>query len=440
MIEPKYSEIQLKALGLITYLPASLSLVGSISIVYSILSSHYYRRQQRARSKTYDRIMLGLSCMEATCALGLLVFGSWAVPQEASALSYGASGTTATCEAAGVFTHILFGTMMYTAMLALYFCLRVRFQLKEEFIARRIEPFLHAVPILMVVVFCVVGLTGGYFNPLPTVAGNCWFRDYPPNCSSDPNVDCIRGENFKPIARVAATGVILFAFLIIVICMALILAQVMVLEYRLRKYAHQGAAHNSTRQWKRTREVGLQALQYIGFFFLCGIWAVILQLLPAPTFPIVFCMKLMTPLQGMFNAIIFWNRKKTENLSRSSRRTSSSKRSSIRTSILRKLQAELQVQTGQSLEEASNNSNGIVRDTEMGGPETDENDCSFHCEEEVNQEDKTNRDSVQLQMQVDSHSVGSSIKDQNDGRRDPEKGDAANNDENDCCFQCEEEE
>ncbi|CAB9524266.1 expressed unknown protein [Seminavis robusta] len=385
-IEPIYTESQLKALALVIYIPTTLSLIGSSSIIYSVLSSF----QKRSRSKTYDRIMLGLSCMEAVCALGLLVFGSWAVPKEASSMAYGARGTTATCAVAGVFAHILFGTMMYTAMLALYFCLRVRFQLTEDFIAHRIEPFLHLFPVMMVVVFSVIGLAGGYFNPLDRVSGLCWFKDYPPDCTTDPDVDCIRGENHTGIARIAASGAIFLAFLIIIICMALLLFQIMALEHRLRRYAH-GA--NSTTQWKRSQEVGKQALQYIGFFFLCGVWPVVGQIVIPPAeleynninFPIALMTKLMTPMQGLFNAIIFWNRRWSEaKRFTSSGRTAAS--SAAKTTVVRK-QVDEQDPT-QALEdtiatgdpERTGTDDPESRHEEAWDPKNDEAD-SFHDEE-----------------------------------------------------------
>jgi len=249
-----YSQTQLLVLAILPYVTAPLSLLGSITIVYVILST---RRQ--TEMGPYNRLMLGLCTMDILNALGLIIFGSWAVPKT-SDLAYGASGNATTCTVSGFFPQFAVGNIMYTACLTIYYMLSIRLEKKDDWIARRVEPIFHVVSILWTLGTGIAGAALKFFNPLDVLSGWCWFADYPENCSSLDDVPCLRGENYKSMSRIVATGTGLLCFIVILGNMVTIVLKVRATEKRMLRYSH-----GTNMSMKLTMEAGKQALSYIGF-------------------------------------------------------------------------------------------------------------------------------------------------------------------------------
>ena len=119
-----------------------------------------------------------------SCALML---GPLPMPKE---LGYmGAHGNTQTCSAQAFFTQLGLGSFCYSQMLMLYFVLVIRYNTRETVMERRVEPFMHLVPIAFYLGSAIAGLVLGVFNP----SGNsCWVGTYPPGCEYEPDVQCER--------------------------------------------------------------------------------------------------------------------------------------------------------------------------------------------------------------------------------------------------------
>lgn len=296
-----YSPLQQKVLTYTPVVTGPLSVFGSSFVVYDILAD-----RRNKLKKTYHRILLGLSIMDSISSAGIVAFSSWAVPKDTPGV-YGAQGNTATCDASGFFLHLNMSTALYTSLLSYFYVLVIRSRKSEKWIASYAEPIIHSVSILVPLITGAVALAMGFFNPLVVVAGWCWIIDFPANCSSTDEAECERGGNYKTFSRIAALGTFAFAWCFIVVDMVLIFLTVRTTEKRLQQYAGDSAM-------RRTKETGVQALLYIGSFFATYIALAIIQLVPMDEtasnrsyfFGLAFVGKFFMPLQGFWNALIYF--------------------------------------------------------------------------------------------------------------------------------------
>ena len=102
---------------------------------------------------------------------------------------WGAIGNDITCDFQGFFTVIgASGAMLYSVSISVYFLLVIKFNVSNERIKQRYEPFLHAVPIIYSLTTSLWVFTTGGYNPAGTI---CWIANEPLNCDKDPDVDCV---------------------------------------------------------------------------------------------------------------------------------------------------------------------------------------------------------------------------------------------------------
>lgn len=184
-------------------------------------------------------------------------------------------------------------------------------------------------------------------------SGYCWMNQSPPNCSTNPDLTCFRGgsDNALQWSRLLLFVTIMVPFFVILISMILIYAKVRSTESRMQQYViasfnsstnsntnHQlqdasDTANNNQqhqpppqqqqrvnhRSLKRTKMVGRTALLYIGSFFICFIWAVLIAIVDKQIgrgqpnishrniyFPLALLAKFFMLLQGLFNVFIFF--------------------------------------------------------------------------------------------------------------------------------------
>lgn len=296
-----YSTTQKIVLEYAVFLTAPLSVLGSALIMYVIL----YERTLLAKS-VYHRIMLGMSILDFLCSTGVMVLGPWAVPREVDFV-VNARGTFATCAASGFFLNLIFGTMFYSATLALYFLLLIRLEMREAWIARYVEPVGHVLAIGYPVSFGVAGIAYEIINPMPVLPGWCWFQPYPFNCLSDDNVKCIRGGDVPLVMRHMIGNVYLYALLFVIIAgsMVGIILKVRATERRIQRYA--SGSSSGAQEFERTKEVARQAFLYITAFLLTYFPIAGSQLSQntATHFAFAFLVKTLSVSQGFFNCIIF---------------------------------------------------------------------------------------------------------------------------------------
>lgn len=299
-----YSDRQEKVLAILPMITAPFSIIGSLIIIF-LITRDYKNKLKRV----YHRIMLSMSVMDVISSVNLTFGAGWLIPKGTDGVFH-AVGMTGTCEVNG-FLLQLGGLLvaLYNASLALYFLLFVRYKCAEKFIARRVEPFIHGFSLLIPLATAAVGLLTNTFNPLNTIPGWCWYMEYPANCSLFTDVPCIRGANYKIVSRLCAEMFLYVILLIIIVSMVSLYLKVRANNIRMMERYNQ----HGMRSMKQTRQTGIQALLYIGAFFLTYISLLVLQLSGRPDtaenrtyyFALAVTNKIFMPLQGFWNAFIF---------------------------------------------------------------------------------------------------------------------------------------
>jgi hypothetical protein len=261
--ELKFTDPQLYILEYVTYLTAPLSVAGSSLIIYVILSEGW----PSLRKSVYHRLVLGMSTLDFINSLSMVVFGPWALPADYP-YAVGARGSVTTCTISGVFLNVIFGTMFYSLTLAVYFLFLIRFEKKERWIARYIEPWGHVLAISHPIVLGAVGIAGESINPIRALPGFCSFSQFPDQCSDDDDIyidnACQRGGDTQAVWTLIGGQTLFYVcWPSIILCMVLIICKVRRTEARLQQYAG-GQDHH----YRRTREVAKQGILYILAFFL----------------------------------------------------------------------------------------------------------------------------------------------------------------------------
>lgn len=304
--ETLYSISQQRTLTLIPHVTAALSALGSLTIISIVL------RDRKAKLKrVYHRLQLAMSVMDLVVSINLAL-SALVVPKGTPGV-WNARGNTTTCEISGFVNQFLTSIPLYTACLCLYYVLIMVFRVKEQTIANRLEPWMHMVAWFYPLVMGVAGLVLDNYNPVDVNVGWCMLDDYPPNCSQSDEVECIRGENVGWFAMASSFFPVLPAYLVVLVCMALVVWKVRQTERRLAERHHIENAR--VRKKKRTfTDTLVQAFLYIGTFFVTyASQGVVLLFTRDATdfsnreffFVLSVLNKTLIPLTGFWNVLIY---------------------------------------------------------------------------------------------------------------------------------------
>jgi len=161
------------------------SITRSCSAIVSFLSSclliGIVLRSHKRLTTTYHRLLLGMSCADVLYSLGAVTFSA-VVPSELDYTVWNARGNLATCNAFG-FIQLVGGTagVLYCCSLNLYYLILIKFNKTDCYIAKRVEPWLHVVPILNALISSIILVAQGGING--TIDGHCGAFAYaPPHC------------------------------------------------------------------------------------------------------------------------------------------------------------------------------------------------------------------------------------------------------------------
>mmetsp|Transcript_26905 Transcript_26905/g.58834 ORF Transcript_26905/g.58834 Transcript_26905/m.58834 type:complete len:456 (+) Transcript_26905:511-1878(+) len=313
-----------------TFSPKQISLAflpkvsGTLSFVGSTYIFQDVARSRRRRSKPYNRLILALSTFDIMASV-VNIMSTWPIPEGTPGV-YAAVGTTATCTAQGFFGETgNMTTPMYNGMLCLYYMLIIRSGWSEMKI-KRVEPYLHVLPLVVGLTMGIAGLPLTLYNPSGWL---CWYAPYPGNCLSDPTVPCERGE-LAHVFRWVHYGFIWSAILFVTVGMFLIYRKVHDNEaktQRFTRFVHpedeetrpQRRMSFLSRQEEelkaqqaaagRSRKVANQAMLFVGALYLTWIFTTltrIFQIVQGKTYyGLLVLMAIFFPLQGFFNAIIY---------------------------------------------------------------------------------------------------------------------------------------
>lgn len=298
---------QILGLILCSLVSGSLSLIGSTCIIVGLRKKY---------DNTYARLMIGLSAADIVTTLALMNM-SWALPSDAQ--SPFAVGTTVTCNAAGFFFIFLLASAAYSAFVSLYFLLTVKHQYTQRDF-RRLEPIFHAIAWSAPVILGTAGLLLEGFN-VPQLGHMCSFATGPPSCrlpinDSGEKISCSRGRYTNELGGTFQASLMLCALAGIV---NTILLYISITKTHANNRRHSfGSQLSESRDWRDRlcfQQAALYVVSYVNSFLWYGMKALLTTILPyetvrQPSRALVFLPILLgsicMPLQGFFNAIIFF--------------------------------------------------------------------------------------------------------------------------------------
>lgn len=146
-------------------------ITGLISLVFSGLVIFTVCVCEKRRARTYHRLLLGISCVDASSSFWLGL-STWPIP-EGTGIKW-ASGNTGTCTTQGFFTQFGIASSFYNASLSIFYLLVIRYGWKEEAILK-LEPWLHTMPLLWGLWTAIAGLPLTIFNSANLW---CWIAQY----------------------------------------------------------------------------------------------------------------------------------------------------------------------------------------------------------------------------------------------------------------------
>uniref|UniRef100_A0A7S3PXH6 Uncharacterized protein n=1 Tax=Chaetoceros debilis TaxID=122233 RepID=A0A7S3PXH6_9STRA len=227
-----FREGDAKNLGISKGCMAILSVLCSSILLWMILRSH------DGLSTTQHRLLVGLCFADIVYSLSQSHFGM-AVPKELDYAIWNARGNMATCQTQGFLD--AFGALcgpFYNASLCLYYLAAVKYEKTEEYIRTKIEPFLHAVPLLVAISYAIFRLASDSLNPQQS--GFCTGPLHsPPHCVDEEVGFVIEGLFEIPCGRgpSSTTGLKFIGYLTLAIlfCPPIIMLASLTLIYRTVK-------------------------------------------------------------------------------------------------------------------------------------------------------------------------------------------------------------
>lgn len=246
--------------------------------------------------------------MDTIHSVGHLTLGTWAVPKGSPYVTR-ASGSVLTCTIKGFFNYLYPGLMLYSACLATFHCIKVRFGLHDRVISKRIEPFMHVLAWIVPIVAYTASASLEAINPSATQPGFCWAFDNPSGCGRYEDVECNRSgpDVFRPVMSAFFGLVGLGSFSVTSVTFVLIYRKVRSIEQRISRY---GMRSSSAANSEKSRAIGRQAIRYIAAFALCNVGFLLNMFAFGSAtslyyFLVASWQALLLPLQGFFNAWIF---------------------------------------------------------------------------------------------------------------------------------------
>jgi hypothetical protein len=153
-----------------------------VSIIASSIFIWMIFRSYDGITTVQNRLLLGLCVGDMIYSFGNSLFGSM-LPKEVKYVAQNASGSMATCQMIGFID--VFGSVCgpyYNASLCLYYLFIVKYEKSEEYLRTKVEPFLHALPLIAATTTAIFFLLIEGYNPQPggiclgpyTNMPHCW--------------------------------------------------------------------------------------------------------------------------------------------------------------------------------------------------------------------------------------------------------------------------
>ena len=165
---------------------------GPVSTIASTVLLVHILRSNHGLSTTYHRLVFGL-CIADILSSFANALGSTMVPKEMNYFAPSAQGNTATCTAQGFLITVGVNIAnMYNCSICFYYLSIIRYNKKDEYIRNKLEPWFHGISIVipLVVDFIIMAMKG--YNASGGVACFMVPND-PPHCIGYENGDTPEG-------------------------------------------------------------------------------------------------------------------------------------------------------------------------------------------------------------------------------------------------------
>ena len=214
----------------LTVMQMSTGLISSIASGTVIIM--IFRSEKKLRDP-YRRIIFGISTFDIifsiTCVLRIFMTNA---KESATPL---ALGNQTSCNILGFMKVAgINGALFYNVSLNIYYICLIKYNVTAAHYRNRVEPFLHAVPVLWAVVSSSTVVGTGHMN-LGRV-GECIIGPSPADCLEKPNVVCIRGENAVLYRLVFRLGPAIVAICGIIITLIILWWSVRIQERKMSRY------------------------------------------------------------------------------------------------------------------------------------------------------------------------------------------------------------
>jgi len=201
-------------------------------------------RSRKGLSTTQHRLLVGLCISDILLSLSWSTF-NFTAPSELDYMVWNARGNEATCRAQGFLYYLGgYGGIFYNVSLNLYFLAVVKYEKSDEYIRSKIEPFLHGVTIVLVLIWCIFLLVKNQYHNFG-VSGICTVGvNYPPHCVGYSvgevrpgfEIACGSGLEGADISSIVAVSVGIVSFPVMIICLGMIYRTVRKQERKVAKY------------------------------------------------------------------------------------------------------------------------------------------------------------------------------------------------------------
>jgi hypothetical protein len=240
-------DAQLTAAVLCPKFTAIASVVGSFLIIRDVIQT---RKNRSDDLSTRHRLLAGMSVCDILSSSAWFLT-SWPVPADFPFTIWNV-GNERTCSAEGFFVHLAIGTVIYNACLALYYLLVIRYEWKNDYIAKRVEPWMHFIAVGFALSTGVAGLALDLFNP---VGYGCGMTAYPRFCTQSYEnkgpTNCIRGDNARIYLVAFRLGPIFYIIVWLAVSMFLVYWKIRTIE--------SGSSHSQGQPGRLQQRFALQA-------------------------------------------------------------------------------------------------------------------------------------------------------------------------------------
>ncbi len=241
------------------YAPIVTGLSSALSVLANIAILIYLKRSTVGLSTVYHRIMLGMSAGDLLASLGMMVT-TLPMPSDTIYDFSGATvGNDISCTVQGFAVWYGTATaFLYTGALSFYYLLFIKFKMKDDLIKRCIEPiFIHFSIFVISIVGPIFTTVNRRYNPTPLEPW-CTPVSYPWHCPLEEG--CTLRGSTTPTARSMRwyltyhyTFMYFFNFLTISVSMALIVSSInqqerYIEEYIAQNYTRRERVGSNTRQ------------------------------------------------------------------------------------------------------------------------------------------------------------------------------------------------